>query len=165
MLKSLPILITFILLSFYNNAQGSREKDLAQVAEKIRIDPTGNEYLKTLKPSMDDFQKIFVSAGAVGDVWMYTEEMYAGMGEGAVNPGSHRTETIIINVSGANLRAGAEHGLPGGYNSIKDHFKPGVMIYGIKFLEPGKEAGYSLNAFFYVNNHWVCIPKAWRAFE
>ena len=165
MKKTYLLLLVVALINVTSSiAQSDKEKQLTEIAEKLRNDATGNEYLKTLKPSMDDFQKIFISAEDVGEAWMYTEEMYASMNAGAVKPGAHRSETIVLSVSSADLKAGAKHQMPGGYNWIKDKFKNGITIYGLKFVESGKTSGYSLNAFFYVNNHWVCIPKVYRAF-
>ena len=165
MKKPYILILLAVLFSVSTNfAQSDKEKQLTEIAEKLRNDATGNVFLKTLKPTMDDFQKIFVTVDDVGEVWMYTEEMYTSMKEGAVKPGANRTETIVLNVTSANLKAGAEHQMPGGYNWIKDKFKNGITIYGLKFVEPGKTSGYSLNAFFFVNNHWVCIPKVYRAF-
>ena len=114
---------------------------------------------------MDDLQGIFRSAQDVGDVWMYAADMYASMPPDAIKPGASRTEVIVVSVMAADLKNGVSHDLPGGYNKLVGHIKDNVRIYGIKYVEPGKDIGFSLNAFFKVNGHWVLIPKTWRAFE
>ncbi|MDX2361846.1 MAG: hypothetical protein QNK23_13640 [Crocinitomicaceae bacterium] len=163
-MKLLSLLTTvMLLLTGWSTAQSTATTELNEIAEKLRHD-NDNSFINTLKPDLEDLQEIFVSIDDVGDAWMYVEDMFSELAEGDIQPGANRTETIIIKITGAELKAGNGQELPGGYTETKDHFKDRITIYGLKFVEPGETSGYSLNAFFKVNGHWVCIPKAYRAF-
>ncbi len=164
MRKLFGLLFLGLSLSISANAQDSQEKELRQLADQLRNDKTGSEVIQGLRPSKADIEAIFTSPEDVKLVEEYVDKMFSSITQGAVKPGMHRTETIVLSLNSTYLKAGAPHDLPGGYNWIKDSYNDLVMIYGLKFVEPGKTSGYSLNSFYYVNDHWVCIPKVYRAF-
>ena len=76
----------------------------------------------------------------------------------APNPG--QTEVLVRAETSDRLRAlGGSDRLPGGYQKIASEFRPGLTIYSWEFVEPGKKFGMSYNALYYVNGHWVFVPK------
>jgi hypothetical protein len=54
--------------------------------------------------------------------------------------------------------------LPGGYERIKGRLKPGVTVYGFKYVVPGQTTGMAYDWLIKVGNDWILIPKLWRAF-
>jgi len=165
-MKKGHILLVFVLfLINVNYAQTDQEESLREIASTLRNDNTGKTEIKKLRPTQEDLEAIFIKPESVKLVSDYLEKMFATIDEDrGVDPGTHRSETIVFKIKSNYLKVGVPHQLPGGYNWIKDEFKDFITIYGLKFVEPGKTSGYSLNAFFFVNNHWVCIPKVYRAF-
>lgn len=158
------ILLLLIALIGTTPLFAQTDADLEKIADQLRNDATGSEFIQTLKPTEEDIKAIFNSEEGVKRVSEYVDKMFSSITKGAIDIETRRSETIVLKINSTYLKAGAPHKLPGGYNWIKDEFNELINIYGLKFVEPGKTSGYSLNAFFYVNDHWVCIPKPYRAF-
>jgi len=54
---------------------------------------------------------------------------------------------------------------PGGYKDVLQYFKTDVPIVRFKFVTSGKTIGLAFDGLVYVNNHWVIMPKPWRALK
>lgn len=156
-------LLTLLICSF-SWMSFAQEDALIAIANNLRNDP-GNELLSKMEPSMEDLQAIFKSTQDVGDAWMHVADEYTEIPENAIHPDDTQTEVIVISVFGSDLNSGQPHDFPGGYNKMKGKLKDRVTMYGVKYVAPGAESGYTLDAFFKVNGHWVLIPNAWKAFD
>lgn len=162
--------LTLLLVSLFtgvafsqNNIETQEVSELRKIADQLRGDDD-TELLNALKPSKEDLSVIFQDQEAQLLVATYIKRIYARLPIDAVKPKEHQTALLVLSVNSDDLKAQKQHDMPGGYNWIKDRFNSGITIYGVKFVEPGNTIGYSLNSFYYVNNHWVCIPKVYRAF-
>ncbi len=52
---------------------------------------------------------------------------------------------------------------PGGYKDVLTYFKTDVPIVRFKFVKQGETIGLAFDGLVYVNDHWVIMPKPWRA--
>jgi len=52
---------------------------------------------------------------------------------------------------------------PGGYKDVLQYFKADVPIVRFKFVKSGETTGLAFDGLVYVNDHWVIMPKPWRA--
>lgn len=87
----------------------------------------------------------------------YVDQVYsqiASLGPGA-EPG--QTEIVVIGPSLSDL--------PGGYARHQTHFRDGIEIFGFRYVEPGQTRGMAYDGLVRVQDQWIFIPKAWRAFE
>jgi hypothetical protein len=124
-----------------------------------------NKVMISMKPTKSDIEFIFNSEEAVEEVSSYIEKMYATMPSSGIKPGENRTEIIVYNKNTDFLKTDREGNIPGGYYSISDNYNRGRMLYMVKFVEPGKQLGFSLNCFAFIDGRWVCFPKVYRAFK
>lgn len=165
-MKILTLLLAslFTGIAFSQNTIETKEvSELRKIANQLREDDD-TDLLNALKPTAEDLSTIFKDQEAQELVATYIKRIYARLPTDAVKPKEHQTGLLVLSVTSDDLKAQKQHDMPGGYNWIKDRFNSGITVYGVKFVEPGKSIGYSLNSFYYVNDHWVCIPKVYRAF-
>lgn len=155
--------LSLIILCF-SGFSFAQEGALIEIANNLRNDPS-NKLLKKLEPAMEDLQSIFRSTQDVGDAWMHVTDEYMGLPENAIHPEEAQTEVIVISVFGSDLNSGQANDFSADYAKMKGKLKDRVTMYGVKYVEPGSENGYSIDAFFKVNGHWVYIPNAWKAFD
>ncbi len=130
------------------------EAEIRKIAEEIRED-LGK--LADYKPTADQVKAIVSTTVGAERLHAYVEEGFAQLpsGQSAAKPGQSG-----VLVTGPDLKE-----LPGGYGKTIEHFKPGVEIYGFKYVEPGKTTGMSYDALFKVDGRWFFIPKPWRVFS
>ena len=157
--------LLFVFIPLLNHAQNSRIDDLAALALKIQNDPTGKDVLYALKPTMEDYQGLFQTVQDVGDAWMYTEDAYLDLDDKPIVIGAEYSEIKVYGVLAGELKRGVDSGLPEGYTDISNRMKPNAKIYAIEYLIPKEEETIQLHLFFHVNNRWVFIPMAYKAFE
>ena len=162
MIKTFLTLSLFMICSM-TFGQTKTEMELKVIAEKLRNDST-NTYVKTLEPTVEDLQGIFLSAKDVGDAWMHATDFYIAV-EDNYKPGDDQTEVIVKGAIGADLRYAKEHGLPDEYLIIKEKIKNTVEIYFIEYVKKGEKSGFPLHTFVKTRNHWVYIPNLWQIFE
>ena len=98
-----------------------------------------------MRPTKSDIAYIFNSEEAVEKVAAYIENMYSTMPADGIKPGENRTEIVVFNKDTDFLKTDREGNIPGGYYEISDNYKRGRMLYMVKFVEPGKDLGFSLN--------------------
>lgn len=162
-MKVLALLLFF--LPFADFAQNNRVSELTELAKKIQQDPTGKDVLYTLKPTMDDYQGLYQTVNDVGDTWMYTEDAYLDIDATPVHIPAEYSDIQIKTTLVAELKPGADNGFPEEYAPIANRMKTTAKIYLVEFHKPGDRDTISLHLFFHVNNRWVYIPNAYKAFE
>lgn len=163
------LLFVLFLFSIYAfspalNTLEDREKELKEIALQLINDDAKNTFLQSLRPSKEDISVLF-NSDAVEAIWKYSENKYNTIPDNAISPKNSQTEVHLYSALSKDLKEGLRHELPGGYTRIAKRYKDDVIIYCLKYTEPNKPAGYSLNSFYYVGDHWVCIPKAFNAFN
>ncbi len=129
------------------------EAEIREIAEDIRDDLAK---LAKYKPTLDQIKAIVFTTVGAERMHQYVEAGFGQLPSG--RPAAKPGQTEIL-VEGPDLGD-----LPGGYAQAIDHFKPGVKIYGFKYVEPGSTLGTSFDALFKVDGKWFFIPKAWRVF-
>lgn len=80
-------------------------------------------------------------------------------------PKPGQDELIVVYTTTAKLQRGdaALQEFPGGYKKVLQYFKTNVPIVRFKFVKSGETSGYAFDGLVYVNDHWVIMPKPWRA--
>lgn len=123
--------------------------ELTELANRLR---GGTDALKSLRPSAAQIERIAANADDAKKLSAYVEKMYGSLPPSLpIKP--EQSEVMVTN------------DLPGGYANVASRFRPGVAIYAVKFVKPGETLGFALDGFMKVDNAWVMIPKAWRAFD
>jgi hypothetical protein len=116
---------------------------------------------KALRPSLADCRAIF--AGSFADkAYQYCEAAWRS-GEFVISMHPEQTEVLVSAIRSDDLRASGEatH-LPRGYAKIANVIRPGITIYVWEYVRPGKMFGMAYDGLYYVNDHWVWIPKPYR---
>ncbi|MCH2224389.1 MAG: hypothetical protein MK066_06425 [Crocinitomicaceae bacterium] len=160
------LIILFFGLYAFTPSSGSleeRKTELKEIAQKLANDDDNNSFLQSLRPTKSDLKTIF-NPDAVETIWKYSENMYSTIPKNAIQPNMKQTEIHVYSALSKDIKDGLTHQLPGGYTRISQRYKDDVIIYGLKYTEPNKPSGYSLNSFYYLEDHWICIPKTFRAF-
>lgn len=130
------------------------EAEVRTIAETLRQD-LGNA--TRWKPTTSQINSISATKADADKLRAYVKSVYADLLPG--EPAAAEDQTEIL-VRGPDLGE-----LAGGYRNKKRHFRPGIAIYGFKFVEPGKDTGMVYDGLIHVNGEWIFIPKAWRAFR
>lgn len=138
-------------------AQSNDEK-LKEIAIDIKDAGSARSIVLEMKASMDDLQKIFVSTQDVNDAWIELQYFYEDIESWSFARTEKQSEVKIHYLRGSELKGNVESEFPAEYYKIADHFKDDLSIFIIEFVEPGKESGIILGAFFFVRNHWVFVP-------
>ena len=116
-----------------------------------------------LQPTTADYAAVYNSAAAA-KLEKALEPAWTG-GQAVLAPKPGQTELLLASATVDQLKAGTDQNCPGGYKKAAASMNPGVTIYCFKFVEPGKTLGMAFDGLSFVNNHWVLIPKPWRALE
>jgi hypothetical protein len=135
-------------------ADGGEKDQVVEIAKKLGAD-LGNA--APLKPTAAQIAAISATPEAAEKLAVYVEAVYKELTPG--KPAAKASQTVI-KVVGPDLKE-----LAGGYGKEIANFKPGLRIYGVKYLEPGAELGMSFDGLMPVDGKWIFIPKAWRAFR
>ncbi len=54
---------------------------------------------------------------------------------------------------------------PGGYKKVISYFKADMPIARFKFVKSGERLGMAFDGLVFVNDHWVLMPRPWRALK
>ncbi len=165
-MRKIVFILTIALLSFSTVAQTSEgPKGLAEIAEALRGTDDA-KVLKDLRPSKKDVAAIFNDGSCQETIMNYIDKMYGAMEGDVINPRAKYTDLIYFSENTSTFINGESHNFPGGFNGeLKSCFKENIDVHLIKYVEPGMTSGFSLNCFIFVNEHWILIPKPYRAFN
>ena len=111
--------------------------------------------LMRLKPASDQIAAITATEEDAMALGAFAEKVVAGIPESGINGKEDQTE----------IRVTLPEDLPGGYSQSASHFKPGLKIYGFKYVAPGESAGMAFDGLVQIGGQWIMVPKMWRAFE
>lgn len=120
-------------------------------------------FSRMLAPTKEDCEVIFDSQLAAS-MYRWERKLYRRFNP-VVTPYSKRqTELACWQSSRSELLAyeGEARNFPGGYREIADHINPGIEVFRVKFLEPGRNIGAAYDLFVFVNGHWVLLWQPWR---
>ncbi len=82
-------------------------------------------------------------------------------------PKPEHDDLLLVYATTAGLQRGDAvlREFPGGYKDVVQYFKTDVPIVRFKFVTSGKTIGLAFDGLVYVNEHWVIMPKPWRALK
>lgn len=117
-----------------------------------------------MKPTEDEIRAVYAEPLGGALVKMYNEMFKPGA---QIGPKQGQTEILSWRGTTAHLRGGAPvlRDFPGGYSDVRPYLKGDYPIVRFKFVEPGKSMGLAFDGLIFINDHWVLMPKPWRALE
>ncbi|MDP5169222.1 MAG: hypothetical protein NWR72_03170 [Bacteroidia bacterium] len=120
-------------------------------------------FSRTLSPSKEDCEAIFVPSMAL-KMYHWEKKLYRRFRPVVTPFSSRQTELACWQSGREELLAyeGEARYFPGGYREIASFLNPGVKVYRVKYLEPGRKIGAAYDVFVYVNGHWVLLWQPWR---
>jgi hypothetical protein len=141
---------------------GTEEGAKALLAEFVAPGADTAALSRQLRPTKADYEAVFepelaAKADAVyGPAW--------DGGQLVVAPKAGQTEVKVYSATSDELKGwtGNASEFPGGYKEVAPQLKPGVKIYGFRFVEPGESLGMAYDGLVHVNGHWRIFPKPWR---
>ncbi len=134
--------------------ENSPRNQVKKLAERLQANVRN---ATQFKPTESALNEIAANAEALEKLQAYAESVYKDL-DGA--PALARPDQTEIIVFGPALED-----LPGGYSSVREHFKSEAKFYGFKYVVPGETSGMSFDGVFEVEGKWYFLPKAHRAFR
>ena len=115
-----------------------------------------------LKPSPEDVRAVYAEPLASALIDTYEGVFVPGA---VIEPKPEHKQLLATFTTTGRLKAGdpvlAE--FPGGYKDVLQYIVADVPIGRFKFVEPGETLGLAFDGLIFVNDHWVFMPKPWRA--
>lgn len=131
-------------------AASATEAEVKTVALALRGD---REQLMKMKPTAGQVAQIVATPEDAARLTAYVEKLFASIPRSGLAPSSPEQTEVLVSAD-----------LPGGYDRIRSKLKPGIAIYGFKYVAPGQTSGMAFDGLIKVDGQWVIIPKLWRAF-
>lgn len=137
------------------------------IIKAMRADASGKVFF-AMEPTLAQYEKVFADKAMAKAYHDKNKEQWSKFKAGGKLPipiKPAQTELKVLEATTEDFVAKNERAkaFPGGYSTAATAFQPKLTAYGVKFLEPGKTLGFSLNAFYYLDGKWIFIPKPWRA--
>ncbi len=139
------------------------EDGAKQLLTELRTAPDAAAKTKGLRPSEADYKAVFTDDFA-GKAEKGYDELWADP-KAVITADPANTELKLSKATTDDLKAwtpDVKRDFPGGYEKVKDFYKPGLTIYRWKYTKPGEDLGMAYDGLIYVNNHWAWFPKPWR---
>jgi hypothetical protein len=145
--------VTAMTGSFLAPDAASIEHELRQFAAAFHKDLGA---AKDLRPTPGQINAIAATPEGAEKLAAYVDAVYAQLtpGQPAADPAQTK----------ATFGGPALDDLPGGYSQNIAHFSQGIQFYSFQYLKPGETRGMSYDGLCRLEDGWVFIPKAWRAF-
>jgi len=134
-----------------------------QMLTDLRTSNDAAGMTKALKPTSADYKAVFTDDFAAKAEKGY-EELWNDP-KSVIGADPANTELKLFKATTDDIKAwthDVEMDFPGGYEKVKDSFKPGLTVYRWKYVKPGETLGMAYDGLIYVNNHWAWFPKPWR---
>ncbi len=146
------------------NAGGSRAD--AERMLRAFLQPGANlaQLTAALKPGPEDIRAVYGEPLAGKLIETYATMFTPGVQFG---PKPDQTDLLIYYTTTGALKGNwpGDGQFPGGYGRVLRHFVGDQPIVRFKFVRPGETIGLAFDGLVFVNNHWVLMPKPWRALE
>ncbi len=111
--------------------------------------------VQSLKPAPEDLEAIF-GQSVLAAIQNHVDNMYAKLGEGQPIKEVYRVDCVWSDEIRSWTRE-ARDKMPGGYQRLAPSIKPGLTFCRFK------ATGGSYDSLVFVRNHWVLVPKPFRA--
>ena len=131
------------------------------IIQKIGEDVTG-VYLPELRPRDSDYEQIF-SAEAIAPARHYYQSLWQQGFRLQYPSKAHRIDTYICPAGFFAQDTSLSRGFPTGYHAIAKWLIPERVWVAWRYLKPGTEAGINYDGLVFVDDHWVWLPKPYRA--
>jgi hypothetical protein len=120
---------------------------------------------RALRPAKADYRALFDARTAAKVEAAQSKDW--GSNKAVIKPKPGQTEVKLWSATGADLARGDGNAreFPAGYAKLAKHLVPTAVYFRFKFVERGKETGTAYDGLAFVNDHWVIVPKPWRALE
>lgn len=117
-----------------------------------------------LKPSPADVRAVYREPLATNMIAIYKKLFTPSV---KIGPKTGQTELLTFYSTTAKLAAGdaMRQKFPGGYDGVYGYMIPDFPIVRMKFVKPGETLGMASDGLIFVNNHWVFMPKPYRALD
>jgi len=139
------------------------EDGAKQMLTDLRTSPDAAGMTKALEPTSADYKAVFTDDFASKAEKGY-EQLWSDP-KSVIGADPANTELKLFKATSDDIKAwtpAVEADFPGGYQKVKDSFKPGLTVYRWKYTKPGETLGMAYDGLIYVNNHWAWFPKPWR---
>lgn len=144
--------------------QGS--EDGARAFLQHFLDPHADyvQLSSSMRPMTSDLEAIF-DAPAVPKVDSWLAKEWSSSQKLVIRPKKGQTEIKLWSATGTELAqgTGSAKDFPPEYRKIGEHLAPDRLFFRFKFVEPGKDTTVAYDAMTFVGDHWLLVPKAWRA--
>ena len=116
----------------------------------------------SLKPSPEDVRAVYAEPLASALIDAYEGMFVPGA---VIEPKPEQKQLLAIFTTTGRLKAGDPvlDEFPGGYQDVLRYIVADVPIGRFKFVQPGETLGLAFDGLIFVNDHWVFMPKPWRA--
>ena len=124
--------------------------------------------MSSLKPKGEDLKELFNKGEAADRIITYSNSRWADISkvpEDSMKPLTDDASLNIVSVTKEELEAGKSNGLPEEYIQIAKHLQDDVTLYAIKYVNPDGTEQKMRSVFFKVNDNWMLIPLAYKAFN
>ncbi|HSN27691.1 MAG TPA: hypothetical protein VLT45_15470 [Kofleriaceae bacterium] len=139
------------------------EDGAKQMLTDLRTSSDAAGMTKALEPTSADYKAVFTDDFAAKAEKGYKELWNDPKSVIGADPAN--TELKLFKATTDDIKAwthDVEMDFPGGYQKVKEDFKPGLTVYRWKYTKPGETLGMAYDGLIYVNGHWAWFPKPWR---
>ncbi|MEM7370712.1 MAG: hypothetical protein AAF587_19015 [Bacteroidota bacterium] len=121
------------------------------------------EYTKRLLPTLEDCEAIF--DGKMGKKVYRYQKRLKRRANIVIRPLlKDQTEYLLFQASSEDLSdydKDEARNFPGGYHELAEYFRPGIMFYRFKFVQPNRKLGSAYDVLVHVNGNWRLIHRPW----
>lgn len=124
--------------------------------------------VSSLRPTRADYEAVFEPSFAARAERFYESRFWASQPSAMPFAKPGQTELRMWNATTEELRSWTprvQANFPGGYEKVKDEFRPGFTVYVWKLVKPGEQYGMAFNGLVFVNQHWAYFPKPWYVLD
>jgi hypothetical protein len=121
--------------------------------------------LQALQPGAADYEALFEPSFAARAEKRYAEMWTQLPSSDRPFAKPEQTELHLYKAATEQVRSWTPQvkaDFPGGYEHVKDQFRPGFTIYVWRYVVPGEQLGIFCNGLVFINGHWAYFPKPWE---
>lgn len=117
-----------------------------------------------LKPTEAEIRAVYAEPLGSKLVALYGQMFQPGV---SLDPKPDQAAIWLSHATVQNLKRGDAvlRDFPGGYKDVLPYMQGDYPIVRFKFVKPGETTGFAFDGLIFINNHWVLMPKPWRALD
>jgi len=131
--------------------------------EFLKADTNKHALSLRLEPRADDYDAVYDEA-SVEKIRTWYQHAWSTH-KLTIQGTRDQTELQVFHMTTDDVKANADPAkqFPNGYQRLASALKPGVTIYGFRFVKPGETTGTAYDGLIFVNGHWAFFPKPFHA--